>query len=86
MPLLVSTNTNEESTNYPPVPSTRVSWNRSSSARLPKFVSHWSNLPVRKMGKAAKAEWCHVFTFRNGKVSQFREFTDTASFADAYRA
>jgi ketosteroid isomerase-like protein len=40
---------------------------------------------VRKSGKALSAEWCHVFTFRNGKVSQFREFTDTAAFAEAYR-
>jgi ketosteroid isomerase-like protein len=41
---------------------------------------------VRRTGKHAGAEWCHVFTIKDGKVSQFREFTDTASFADAYRS
>jgi len=41
---------------------------------------------VRKTGKPLVAEWCHVLTVNNGNVSQFREFTDTASFADGYRA
>jgi ketosteroid isomerase-like protein len=41
---------------------------------------------VRKTGKPLAAEWCHVLTITNGKVSRFREFTDTASFADSYRA
>ncbi len=40
---------------------------------------------VRKTGKSAGGEWCHIFTIKNGKVSQFREYTDTASFAAAYR-
>jgi uncharacterized protein len=40
---------------------------------------------VRKTGKATSADWCHVFTVKDGKVSEFREFTDTASFAEAYR-
>jgi uncharacterized protein len=33
-----------------------------------------------------ESEWCHVFTLKNGKVTQFSEFTDTAAFAEAYRA
>jgi len=41
---------------------------------------------VRKTGKSLAAQWCHMLTIDNGKVSQFREFTDTASFADGYRA
>ncbi len=40
---------------------------------------------MRKTAKPVGAEWCHVFTFKNGKVAAFREFTDTASFAEAYR-
>jgi ketosteroid isomerase-like protein len=40
---------------------------------------------VRKSGKPVAAEWCHVFTVKDGKVSAFREFTDTAQFAEAYR-
>jgi ketosteroid isomerase-like protein len=27
----------------------------------------------------------HVFTIKGGKVTAFREFTDTAQFAEAYR-
>jgi len=41
---------------------------------------------VRKTGNTLEAEWCHVFTLANGKVTHFREFTDTAAFADAFRA
>jgi ketosteroid isomerase-like protein len=40
---------------------------------------------VRKTGKAVASDWIHVFTVRDGKVSAFREFTDTAKFADAFR-
>jgi ketosteroid isomerase-like protein len=31
------------------------------------------------------SEWVRVFNFRGGKVPKFREFTDTATFAQAYR-
>jgi ketosteroid isomerase-like protein len=40
---------------------------------------------LRKTGRSVAAEWVHVFTIRNGKVVAFREFTDTAQFAHAYR-
>jgi ketosteroid isomerase-like protein len=40
---------------------------------------------VRATGKPAGGEWCHVFTFKNGKVSRFREYSNTASFAAAAR-
>src|SRR5262249_19330874 len=40
---------------------------------------------VRKTRKPLTSEWCHVFTIKNGKVSAFREFTDTAQFAAANR-
>jgi len=43
---------------------------------------HWK---VRTTGKPAGGEWCHVFTFKNGKVSRFREYTNTASFVAAAR-
>ena len=39
---------------------------------------------VRKTGKPASAQWCHIFTFTDGKVSAFQEFTDTARFAAAW--
>ena len=40
---------------------------------------------VRKTGRSAASEWAHVFTIKDGKVTAFREFTDTATFAEAYR-
>jgi hypothetical protein len=40
---------------------------------------------VRKTGTPVDADFVHVFTVKNGKVTAFREFTDTAQFAEAYR-
>ena len=40
---------------------------------------------IRKTGKSVAADWIHVFTIKGGKVAAFREFTDTAQFAQAYR-
>ena len=40
---------------------------------------------VKKTGLPFNCEWGHVFTVKNGKVARFREFTDTAQFAEAYR-
>lgn len=40
---------------------------------------------VKKTGRTARSDWIHVFTFAGGKVARFREFLDTASFAEAYR-
>ena len=49
------------------------------------FVMGTYTATVKKTGRRASSEWIHVFTFRDGMVSKFREFLDTASFADAYR-
>ena len=40
---------------------------------------------IKKTGRKVVTDWLHVFTVRNGKVSGFREFTDTAQFAEAVR-
>lgn len=40
---------------------------------------------VKKTGRSFDCDWVHVFTVKNGKVARFREFTDTAQFANAYR-
>jgi ketosteroid isomerase-like protein len=37
----------------------------------------------KKTGKFYEAEWAMVFTFRDGKVVKFREYTDTAAFVAA---
>jgi ketosteroid isomerase-like protein len=39
---------------------------------------------MRKSGRKFDVEWVMVFTFRNGKVAQFREFTDTYAVEHAY--
>jgi hypothetical protein len=40
---------------------------------------------MRKTGKSAASDWVHIFTVRDGKVTTFDEFTDTAQFAEAIR-
>jgi ketosteroid isomerase-like protein len=40
---------------------------------------------IKKTGRKVAADWIHVFTIKDGKVTAFREFTDTARFAEAYR-
>jgi ketosteroid isomerase-like protein len=40
---------------------------------------------IRKTGRTAASDWAHIFTIRCGKVAKFREFNDTAVFAEAYR-
>ena len=40
---------------------------------------------LKKTGKSFSGEWVHVFTVTGGKVSKFREHTDTAQFVDGYR-
>ena len=37
----------------------------------------------RKNGRDVKAQFAHVFTFRDGKVVKFQQYTDTAQFREA---
>jgi uncharacterized protein len=41
---------------------------------------------MKRTGRKFETEWVHVFTIRDGKVTRFREHTDTAQFAEGYRA
>jgi ketosteroid isomerase-like protein len=41
---------------------------------------------IKKTGRAFATEWVHVFTIRDGQVTRFREHTDTAQFAEGFRA
>jgi uncharacterized protein len=50
------------------------------------FVLGSYTLKLKKTGKPIASEWVHVFTLKDGKVARFREHTDTAQFAEAYRA
>lgn len=49
------------------------------------FVLGEYALTLKKSGKKYESDWCHVFTFKGGKVTKFREFLDTAKAAEAYR-
>lgn len=42
-------------------------------------------ITLRKTGRAMTSDWAHIFTIRDGKVSAFREFLDTALAAECYR-
>ena len=49
------------------------------------FVLGSYSLKMKSTGKPVACEWVHVFTFRDGKVTRWREHTDTAQIADGYR-
>ena len=40
---------------------------------------------LRKTGRKVASDWCHVFTIKDGKVTSFKEFNDTAQFAEGFR-
>lgn len=41
---------------------------------------------ARSSGKSIAGHWAHVFKFKNGLVVNFREYCNSAAFADALRA
>jgi ketosteroid isomerase-like protein len=41
---------------------------------------------AKKTGKSFEGHWAHVFTFKSGLVASFREYCNSAAFADAMRA
>jgi uncharacterized protein len=40
----------------------------------------------KQTGREVKAQFAHVFSFRNGKVVRFQQYTDTAQFQKAVSA
>ena len=49
------------------------------------FVLGRYAMTVKKTGLPMASDWCHIFTIREGRVTAFHEFTDTAQVAEAYR-
>ncbi|MGE0036702.1 MAG: nuclear transport factor 2 family protein [Xanthobacteraceae bacterium] len=47
-------------------------------------IGHYAG-SLKKTGRPFDCDWVHIFTIKNGKVAAFREFTDTAQFAEAFR-
>ena len=41
---------------------------------------------LSKTGRKVDSDWLHVFTVKGGKVSTFKEFSDTAQFAEGFRS
>jgi len=40
----------------------------------------------KKTGKRVRSQFAHLFTFRDGQVVKFQQYTDTAQFAEAVKA
>jgi uncharacterized protein len=49
------------------------------------FVLGHYAMTVKKTGRKLASDWVHIFSFRGGRVAQFREFLDTAKLASAFR-
>jgi ketosteroid isomerase-like protein len=47
-------------------------------------VGYWEG-KSRKTGKVASSEWVMLFVFRNGKVCEHKEFSDTYTAVEAFR-
>ena len=47
------------------------------------FVEGHERSTVNATGKTVDSEWLHVFTFEDGNLAGFREFYDTAQYAEA---
>ena len=50
------------------------------------FVLGHYDRTVIKTGRTANSDFVHVFVIRGGKIASYREFQDTATLADAWRA
>jgi ketosteroid isomerase-like protein len=48
------------------------------------MVTGQARWKVRATGRSYDEPWVHIFTVRNGKVLQFRQFYDTAACRDAF--
>ncbi len=50
------------------------------------FVLGHTAARLRRNGRRVETDWVHVFGLRDGKVTSFAEFADTAQVAEAWRA
>ncbi len=50
------------------------------------FVFGRLALKFKKTDRKVTTEWAHIFTIKNGKVAEFKEFLDTAQFVAARNA
>jgi ketosteroid isomerase-like protein len=50
------------------------------------FVLGHYEARLKKNGRSAASDWVHVFTIEGGRIAAFREYSDTARLAEAWRA
>jgi uncharacterized protein len=48
------------------------------------LVAGWERGRVKATNRTYQADWVMAFTVQNGKVTQFREYSDTQAIAEAY--
>ena len=48
-------------------------------------VLGWEKLRVKRTGRTFETHWTHAYTLSNGKITTFREYTDTAAAEAAFR-
>ncbi len=48
-------------------------------------VVGWERVKIKSTNRVADLDWVMAFTVRNGKVVNFREYTDTKAIAEAYQ-
>ena len=49
------------------------------------IVLGYYSMLMRHNGRKVACDWVHVLTLNRGKITRFRELTDTAQIVDAYR-
>jgi ketosteroid isomerase-like protein len=50
------------------------------------LVVGWERAKVKATNRAFELDWVMAFTVRNGKITKFREYTDTQAVAAAYES
>ena len=50
------------------------------------FVLGRLSLKFKKTDRKVATDWAHIFTIKDGKVAEFKEFLDTAQFAAASKS
>jgi uncharacterized protein len=50
------------------------------------LVVGWERAKIKATNRTYEADWIHAFTLRNGKLTKFREYTDTQAIALAYES
>ena len=50
------------------------------------FVEGHERATVHATGREVDSDWLHIFTFKDGTLTGFREFNDTAQYVEAARA